>query len=114
MNSKTIGETVAKRNKVLVELLNGVAQMPLFSADGVQADLFGGAYEYLMGMYAANAGKKGGQYFTPADGLHPASGKFPLRHGLAQHQVNPVELERLVVMLSFSFWHLEPLLFVIF
>lgn len=50
-----------------MELLNGVAQMPLFSADGVQADLFGDAYEYLMGMYAANAGKKGGQYFTPAD-----------------------------------------------
>ena len=29
--------------------------------------MFGDAYEYLMGMYAANAGKKGGQYFTPAD-----------------------------------------------
>ena len=60
VNSKAIGETVTKRNKVLVALLNGVAQMPLFSADGVQADLFGDAYEYLMGMYAANAGKKGG------------------------------------------------------
>lgn len=67
MNSKAIGETVAKRNKVLVELLNGVAQMPLFSTDGMNPDLFGDAYEYLMGMYAANAGKKGGQYFTPAD-----------------------------------------------
>ena len=67
MNSKAIGETVAKRNKVLVELLNGVAQMPLFSTDGINPDLFGDAYEYLMGMYAANAGKKGGQYFTPAD-----------------------------------------------
>ena len=67
VNSKSIGETVAKRNKVLVELLDGVAQMPLFSTDGVKADLFGDAYEYLMSMYAANAGKKGGQYFTPAD-----------------------------------------------
>ena len=67
VNSKAIGETVAKRNKVLVELLNGVAQMPLFSTDGMNPDLFGDAYEYLMGMYAANAGKKGGQYFTPAD-----------------------------------------------
>lgn len=67
VNSKAIGETVAKRNKVLVELLNGVAQMPLFSTDGINPDLFGDAYEYLMGMYAANAGKKGGQYFTPAD-----------------------------------------------
>lgn len=67
VNSKSIGETVAKRNKVLAELLNGVEKMPLFSTDGINPDLFGDAYEYLMGMYAANAGKKGGQYFTPAD-----------------------------------------------
>lgn len=67
VNSKSIGETVAKRNKVLAELLNGVAKMPLFDTDGINPDMFGDAYEYLMGMYAANAGKKGGQYFTPAD-----------------------------------------------
>ena len=67
MYSKSIGETVAKRNKVLAELLHGVARMPLFDTDGINPDLFGDAYEYLMGMYAANAGKKGGQYFTPAD-----------------------------------------------
>ena len=67
VNSKAISETVCKRNKVLVELLNGVAQMPLFSTERSNPDLFGVAYEYLMGMYAANAGKKGGQYFTPAD-----------------------------------------------
>lgn len=67
VNSKSIGETVAKRNKVLAELLNGVAKMPLLSATGTNADFFGDAYEYLMGMYAANAGKKGGQYFTPSD-----------------------------------------------
>lgn len=67
VNSKSIGETVQKRNKVLVELLNGVAKMPLYSTEGINLDMFGDAYEYLMGMYAANAGKKGGQYFTPAD-----------------------------------------------
>ncbi len=64
VNSKSIGETVAKRNKVLAELLDGVAQMPLYDTDGINPDLFGDAYEYLMSMYAANAGKKGGQYFT--------------------------------------------------
>lgn len=67
VNSKSIGETVAKRNKVLVSLLDGVERMPLYSQETINADLFGDAYEYLMGMYAANAGKKGGQYFTPAD-----------------------------------------------
>ena len=67
VNSKSIGETVTKRNKVLAELLDGVAQMPLYDTGGINPDLFGDAYEYLMSMYAANAGKKGGQYFTPAD-----------------------------------------------
>lgn len=67
VNSKSIGETVAQRNKVIVMLLDGVAKMPLYNTDGLNPDLFGDAYEYLMGMYAANAGKKGGQYFTPAD-----------------------------------------------
>ena len=67
VNSKSIGETVAKRNKVLAELLDGVAQMPLYDIGGINPDLFGDAYEYMMSMYAANAGKKGGQYFTPAD-----------------------------------------------
>lgn len=66
VNSKSIGETVAKRNQVLTELLDGVAKMPLYGSGGSH-DLFGDVYEYLMGMYAANAGKKGGQYFTPAD-----------------------------------------------
>ena len=30
-------------------------------------DAFGDAYEYLMTMYASNAGKSGGEFFTPAD-----------------------------------------------
>jgi type I restriction enzyme M protein len=67
VNSKSIGETVAKRNKVLVALLNGINKMPIFSTTGINPDMIGDAYEYLMGMYAANAGKKGGQYFTPSD-----------------------------------------------
>ena len=67
VNSKAIGETVAKRNKVLVELLNGCLLYTSPSPRDINPDLFGDAYEYLMGMYAANAGKKGGQYFTPAD-----------------------------------------------
>ena len=49
VNSKSIGETVAKRNKVLAALLNGVDKMPLFLTDGVNPDLFGDAYEYQIG-----------------------------------------------------------------
>ena len=70
MNSRSIGESVAKRNKVLVELLDGIAKMPFYANGQSQPDLFGDAYEYLMSMYAANAGKKGGQYFTPSDVLN--------------------------------------------
>ena len=46
-----------------VDMYSGLVYRSL----GINPDLFGDAYEYLMGMYAANAGKKGGQYFTPAD-----------------------------------------------
>ena len=45
VNSKSIGETVAKRNKVLSALLDGVAEMPLFVSEGINPDLFGDAYE---------------------------------------------------------------------
>ena len=58
VNSKSIGETVAKRNKVLAELLDGVAQMPLYDTGGINPDLFGDAYEYLMSMYAATRERK--------------------------------------------------------
>lgn len=46
VNSKSIGKTIAKRNKVLAEILNGVEKIPLFSTDGIITDLFGDAYEY--------------------------------------------------------------------
>ncbi len=64
VNSIKLGGTVAERNKLLVKLLNGVAEMELsddFKDNSI--DAFGDAYEYLMGMYASNAGKSGGEYF---------------------------------------------------
>ena len=66
VNSNKLGATVAKRNERLVKLLNGVAEMKLAYKDN-SIDAFGDAYEYLMGMYASNAGKSGGEYFTPAE-----------------------------------------------
>ena len=41
--------------------------MNLGSVKDHEIDAFGDAYEYLMGMYASNAGKSGGEFFTPAD-----------------------------------------------
>jgi len=67
VNSNKLGATVAKRNEKLVKLLNGIANMNLGDVKDHQIDAFGDAYEYLMTMYASNAGKSGGEFFTPAD-----------------------------------------------
>ncbi len=65
VNSNKLGSTVAKRNERLVKLLDGIAAMNLGSVKDHDIDAFGDAYEYLISNYAANAGKSGGEFFTP-------------------------------------------------
>ena len=67
VNSNKLGPTVAKRNERLAKLLNGVNNMNLGDVSDHSIDAFGDAYEYLMGMYASNAGKSGGEFFTPPE-----------------------------------------------
>ena len=67
VNNKKLGSTVAKRNEKLRKLLDGVADMNLGDVKDHDIDAFGDAYEYLMAMYASNAGKSGGEFFTPAE-----------------------------------------------
>ena len=67
VNSNKLGSTVAKRNDKLVKLMNGIGEMKLGNYKDNTIDAFGDAYEYLMGMYASNAGKSGGEYFTPQE-----------------------------------------------
>ena len=67
VNSNKLGGTVAKRNEKLVKLMNGVGQMKLGDYQDNTIDAFGDAYEFLMGMYASNAGKSGGEYYTPQE-----------------------------------------------
>ncbi|MCL2603799.1 MAG: type I restriction-modification system subunit M [Defluviitaleaceae bacterium] len=78
VNSNKLGGTVAQRNARLVKLMNGVADMKLGQRDATSngasrgysentIDLFGDAYEFLMGMYASNAGKSGGEFYTPQE-----------------------------------------------
>ena len=67
VNSNKLGATVAKRNEKLTKLLTGIANMNLGNVKDHNIDAFGDAYEYLMTMYASNAGKSGGEFFTPAD-----------------------------------------------
>jgi len=67
VNSSKLGPTVAKRNEKLVKLLDAVGELPLGSFEDNSIDLFGDAYEYLMTMYASQAGKSGGEFFTPQE-----------------------------------------------
>ncbi|OCG25382.1 type I restriction-modification system subunit M [Gilliamella sp. App2-1] len=63
--SNRLGNTVADKNKRLAAVLNGVAELDFGDFADNQIDLFGDAYEFLISNYASNAGKSGGEFFTP-------------------------------------------------
>lgn len=67
VNSNKLGATVAKRNDKLVKILDGIANIPLGNYKDNSIDAFGDAYEFLMSMYASNAGKSGGEFYTPQE-----------------------------------------------
>ena len=67
VNSNKLGATVAKRNEKLVKILEGIAGINLGKYQDNQIDAFGDAYEFLMSMYASNAGKSGGEFYTPQE-----------------------------------------------
>jgi len=63
--SNRLGNTVADKNARLSAVLKGVAGLEFGEFEENQIDLFGDAYEFLISNYAANAGKSGGEFFTP-------------------------------------------------
>ena len=67
VNSNKLGATVAKRNEKIVKILDGIAGIKLGNYQDNNIDAFGDAYEFLMSMYASNAGKSGGEYYTPQE-----------------------------------------------
>lgn len=67
VNSNKLGANVEKRNQKLVKLLEAVADLRLGDYAHNTIDAFGDAYEFLMTMYASNAGKSGGEFFTPQE-----------------------------------------------
>ena len=67
VNSNKLGATVQKRNEKLVKILDAIAGLRLGDFQDNSIDAFGDAYEYLMTMYAGNAGKSGGEFFTPQE-----------------------------------------------
>lgn len=67
VNNNKLGSSVELRNKLLVKLLNEVANLKLGNYQDNTIDVFGDCYEYLMSMYASSAGKSGGEFFTPQE-----------------------------------------------
>ena len=63
--SNRLGNTVKDKNSRLASVLKGVAGLDFSDFEGSDIDLFGDAYEFLISNYAANAGKSGGEFFTP-------------------------------------------------
>lgn len=63
--SNRLGGTVAEKNKCLADILCGIAEIDFEHFEDNDIDAFGDAYEYLISNYASNAGKSGGEFFTP-------------------------------------------------
>lgn len=63
--SNRLGNTVKDKNARLAAVIKGVEGLDFGNFEDNQIDLFGDAYEYLISNYAANAGKSGGEFFTP-------------------------------------------------
>ncbi|MGN1311880.1 MAG: type I restriction-modification system subunit M [Bacilli bacterium] len=62
-----LGNTVEEKNEKLVKMLDAIGDLKLGDYQDNTIDTFGDAYEYLMTMYASNAGKSGGEFFTPQE-----------------------------------------------
>jgi len=67
VNSNKLGATVQKRNETLVKIIDSIGGLELGDYQDNTNDIFGDAYEFLMTMYASNAGKSGGEFFTPQE-----------------------------------------------
>lgn len=67
VNSPKLGNNVEKRNQKLVKLLEAIGDLHLGDYTDNTIDAFGDAYEFLMAMYASNAGKSGGEFYTPQE-----------------------------------------------
>lgn len=63
--SNRLGATVAEKNKRLTDILTGIGEINFEKFENNEIDAFGDSYEYLISNYASNAGKSGGEFFTP-------------------------------------------------
>ena len=64
LKSTKLGKDVKSRSELIAKVMGKIAQID-FRFDNSEIDILGDAYEYLIGQFAANAGKKAGEFYTP-------------------------------------------------
>ncbi|PAF55091.1 type I restriction-modification system subunit M [Mycoplasmopsis agassizii] len=67
VNSSRLGKTDKEKNARLKKIMVSIKNWKIGNYSDNTIDAFGDAYEYLMGMYAADGGKLGGEFFTPQE-----------------------------------------------
>lgn len=65
LDSTKLGHTVKDRSQVMAKIISSLDEIN-FSVEDTKIDILGNAYEYLIGQFAATAGKKAGEFYTPA------------------------------------------------
>jgi len=66
-NSEAILGNTKERNSMLKDLLDDFSELDLTPSRLIGEDVIGNAYEYLISNFASDAGKKGGEFFTPSE-----------------------------------------------
>ncbi|OOV77042.1 type I restriction-modification system subunit M [Mammaliicoccus fleurettii] len=64
LNSSRLGNTNEARSRLISKVMVNLSTLPFVHSD-IEIDMLGDAYEYLIGQFAATAGKKAGEFYTP-------------------------------------------------
>ena len=64
LKSTKLGKDVKSRSSLIAKVMGNIAEID-FSHEDSEIDVLGDAYEYLISQFAANAGKKAGEFYTP-------------------------------------------------
>ncbi|WP_411844443.1 type I restriction-modification system subunit M [Salinicoccus sp. HZC-1] len=64
LTSSRLGNSVSARSKLISKVMLNLNTLPFIHSD-MEIDMLGDAYEYMIGQFAATAGKKAGEFYTP-------------------------------------------------
>lgn len=65
LNSTKLGRNVKDRSRLIAKSITSIGKIDFDHADS-EIDVLGEVYEYMIGQFAASAGKKSGSFYTPA------------------------------------------------